>query len=66
MFWFGRTGHGVFPAPTVIEDDIRREMGLELVGRLRDVRERFYAITLEEKPEHPAVVAVCGTRLGKR
>src|SRR3954471_8884653 len=66
MFWFGRTGHGVFPAPTVIEADIRREMGLELVGRLRDVRERFYAITLEEKPKHPAVVAICSTRLGKR
>lgn len=66
MFWFGRTGHGVFPAPTVIEADIRREMGLELVGRLRDVRERFYAITLDEKPKHPAVVAICSTRLGKR
>src|SRR4051812_18627273 len=66
MFWFGRTGHGVFPAPTVIEADVRREMGLEVVGRVRDVRERFYAITLEEKPKHPAVVAVCGTRLGKR
>src|SRR6476661_918452 len=66
MFWFGRTGHGVFPAPTVIEADIRREMGLELVGRLRDVRERFYAITLDEKPKHPAVVAICRTRLGKQ
>jgi LysR family transcriptional regulator, transcriptional activator of nhaA len=66
MFWFGRTGHGVFPAPTVIEADIRREMGLELVGRLRDVRERFYAITLDKKPKHPAVVAICSTRLGKR
>jgi LysR family transcriptional activator of nhaA len=66
MFWFGRTGHGVFPAPTVIEADIRREMGLDLVGRLRDVRERFYAITLDEKPKHPAVVAICRTRLGKQ
>jgi hypothetical protein len=23
------------------------------------VRERFYAITLEEEPEHPAVVTIC-------
>jgi LysR family transcriptional activator of nhaA len=60
MFWFGRTGAGVLPAPTVIEADIRREMGLELVGRARDVRERFYAITLEEEPTHPAVAAICG------
>lgn len=59
MFWFGRTGAGVFPAPTVIEPVIQREMDLGLVGRAKDVRERFYAITLEEKPKHPAVAAIC-------
>ncbi len=59
MFWFGRTGAGVFPAPTVIEPIIQREMDLGLVGRVKDVRERFYAITLEEKPKHPAVAAIC-------
>jgi LysR family transcriptional activator of nhaA len=59
MFWFGRTGAGVFPAPTIMEADIKREMGLKLVGRIRDVREQFYAITLEEKPIHPAVAAIC-------
>ena len=60
MFWFGRTGAGIFPAPTVIESDIRREMGVKLVGEVREVRESFYAITLEEKPKHPAVAAICG------
>src|SRR5687768_9142495 len=58
MFWFGRTGAGAFPAPTSIEDDIQREMDLKVIGRLRDVRERFYAITLDEHPTHPAVVAI--------
>ena len=66
MFWFGRTGHGVFPAPTVIEADIRREMGLSSWAACGTCGERFYAITLEEKPKHPAVVAICSTRLGKR
>jgi LysR family transcriptional activator of nhaA len=61
MFWFGRTGAGILPAPTVIEDDVQREMQLKLVGRVRDVRERFYAITLDEVPEHPAVAAICRT-----
>jgi LysR family transcriptional activator of nhaA len=60
MFWFGRSGSGVFPAPTVMEADIHREMDLELVGKAREVRERFYAITLEESPKHPAVVAIRG------
>jgi LysR family transcriptional activator of nhaA len=59
MFWFGRSGAGVFPAPTVIEKVIQKEMGLALVGRVKDVRERFYAITREEHPEHPGVVAIC-------
>ena len=60
MFWFGRSGSGVFPAPSVMEADIQREMDLQLVGKARDVRERFYAITLEESPKHPAVVAIRG------
>jgi LysR family transcriptional activator of nhaA len=59
LFWFGRAGSGVFPAPTSIEGDLEREMGLRVVGRARDVREQFYAITLEEEPKHPAVVAIC-------
>lgn len=60
LFWFGRAGSGVFPAPTSIEADLEREMGLRVVGRARDVREQFYAITLEQEPKHPAVVAICG------
>src|SRR5687768_5051563 len=62
MFWFGRTGAGVFPAPSIVEEDVRREMGLTLVGRARDVRERFYAITLDEQPKHAGVAAVCAAR----
>ena len=62
MFWFGRTGAGVFPAPSIVEEDVRREMGLTLVGRARDVRERFYAITLDEQPKHAGVAAICGAR----
>jgi LysR family transcriptional activator of nhaA len=59
MFWFGRTGAGIFPAPTVIEAELRREIRLKVVGRVRDVRERFYGITLEENPSHPGVEAIC-------
>ncbi|MEZ0265997.1 MAG: transcriptional activator NhaR [Phycisphaerae bacterium] len=59
MLWFGRMGAGVLPAPTVVEADVLRETPLKLVGRARDVRERFYAITLDEEPAHPAVAAIC-------
>jgi LysR family transcriptional activator of nhaA len=59
MFWLGQSGAGVFPAPSVLERKIQQEMRVRLVGRAADVRERFYAISLEAKLKHPAVVAVC-------
>jgi LysR family transcriptional regulator, transcriptional activator of nhaA len=59
MFWFGQSGTGVFPAPSVMEATVQRDFGVKLVGRAPDVRERFYAISVEAKPKHPAVVAVC-------
>src|SRR5687768_649917 len=59
MFWFGRTGAGVFPAPSIMEREIQRELGVRLLGRAVDVRERFYAISVEATLKHPAVVAVC-------
>jgi LysR family transcriptional activator of nhaA len=59
LFWFGRTGAGVFPAPTVIAAELRRELGVSLVGQTEAVRERFYAISLEENPDHPAALAIC-------
>jgi LysR family transcriptional regulator, transcriptional activator of nhaA len=59
MFWFGQSGAGVFPAPSIMEAAIQRDFGVKLVGRAADVRERFYAITMEAKLKHPAVVAVC-------
>lgn len=59
MFWFGQSGAGVFPAPSVIEGKIQREMNVKLVGRAPELRERFYAISMEAKLKHPAVIAVC-------
>lgn len=59
MYGFGRSGAGVFPAPSVMESRLRREPGVRIVGRVDDVRERFYAISAEAKLKHPAVLAVC-------
>ncbi len=55
---FGGAGMGLFAAPTVVEADIRRAYGVRVVGRLPDVRERFYAISMQRKLTHPAVVAL--------
>ena len=55
---FAQAGHGLFPAPMVIETEVRRQYGVELVGRLATVRERFYAVSAERRIKHPAVAAV--------
>ena len=55
---FGQAGVGIFSAPTVIEQEVRRQYNVEIIGRTLDIRERFYAISVERKLKHPAVVAV--------
>ena len=56
---FGAAGAGIFPASTVIEDEVRRQYAVEVVGRTTAVRERFYAVSAQRRLKHPAVVAVC-------
>jgi len=56
---FGAAGHGLFPAPSAAEGDITRRYGVRVVGRLAAIRERFYAISVERRVKHPAVVAIC-------
>jgi LysR family transcriptional regulator, transcriptional activator of nhaA len=56
---FGREGMGVFAAPTVIEAEVRQQYRVGVVGRSEEVRQQFYAISVERKIRHPAVAAVC-------
>jgi len=58
MSAFGRAGTGIFPAPTAIEDEIQEELGVQVVGRLPEVRERFYAVSAERKIKNPIVSAI--------
>ena len=55
---FGQAGAGLFAAPDVIEKEVRRQYGVRVIGRVESVRERFYAISVERKVKHPAVVAI--------
>jgi LysR family transcriptional activator of nhaA len=56
---FGAEGMGVFAAPTVIEAEIRQESGARVIGRAAEVRQQFYALSVERRIKHPAVVAIC-------
>ncbi len=56
---FGQAGVGVFAVPSVIQDEVGRQYGVEPIGVAEGIVERFYAISLERKVRHPAVAAVC-------
>jgi LysR family transcriptional regulator, transcriptional activator of nhaA len=55
---FGQAGAGLFVAPTVLEKEVTRQFGVTIVGRLDSVRERYFAISVERRLKHPAVIAI--------
>lgn len=55
---FGQSGIGIFIAPSVIADEVQRQYSVKAIGQTDDVSERFYAISMERRLTHPAVVAV--------
>ena len=56
---FGQDGMGLFPSPTAIEQEVCQQYGVVRVGRIAEVRERFYALSGERRIRHPAVSAIC-------
>jgi LysR family transcriptional regulator, transcriptional activator of nhaA len=55
---FAQSGIGVFAAPTVLEKEVQKQYGVRVVGRMPEVRERFYAISAARRTPHPAVQAI--------
>lgn len=57
----GQAGVGLFPAPSPIAREVCRQFGVRSLGTIESVRQRFYAITVDRKLKHPAVIAICET-----
>lgn len=55
---FGQQGVGVFAAPAIIRTEIKKQYGVREIGLLEGQKEQFYAISVEKKLRHPAVVAI--------
>ncbi|MGH1486785.1 MAG: transcriptional activator NhaR [Cellvibrionaceae bacterium] len=55
---FGEEGLGVFPGPEVIADEVARQHGVEKIGATSEISCRYYAISVQRKLSHPAVVAI--------
>lgn len=55
---FGHAGAGLFVAPDAIHAEVARQYGAKRLGPAEGVRERIYALSLERRLRHPAVVAI--------
>lgn len=55
---FGQEGIGLFPAPSAIEKEVCRQYSVEVVGRIEQVRERFYATSVERRLKNSAVLKI--------
>lgn len=55
---FAEAGMGGFAAPSVLDREMKTHYGLTKFGHTDAVRGRFYAISVERKLRHPAVVAI--------
>jgi LysR family transcriptional activator of nhaA len=55
---FGQAGVGIFIAPSMIVEEVERQYGVVKIGQIDDVTEKFYAISVERRASHPAVIAI--------
>ena len=55
---FGQEGAGIFIAPAAISAEVERQYKVAAIGRVDEVKERFYAISVERRVLHPVVAAV--------
>ena len=58
---FGQEGMGIFTSPMAIEKEVCKQYGVSVVGRTDSIKERFYAISIERKLKHPAILAISET-----
>lgn len=61
---FGRSGLGLFPAPSALAEDMAVQFDVKPVGKLAAVKEQFYVISNERRIKHPAVEAILGASHG--
>jgi len=52
---FGQEGVGVFVAPTAIELEVEQSHNVKAIGRVDEIREAFYVVSVEKKIKNPIV-----------
>jgi LysR family transcriptional regulator, transcriptional activator of nhaA len=52
---FGKEGAGIFIAPTAIESEVELQYQVMAIGRVDEVKEQFYGISVERRVTHPVI-----------
>lgn len=58
LLLLAQSGTGVVAAPAVVAEELGRVYALQPIGEMPDSVQQFFALTVERRPRHPAVVAV--------
>ncbi len=58
---FGKQGAGIFIAPAAIENEVALQYQAKIIGRVEEIREEFYAISVERRILHPVVSMIMET-----
>lgn len=55
---FGQAGEGLVVIPSAIANEVQHQYALHKLGEIPGIVEKFYAISVERRLKHPAVVAI--------
>ncbi|ASU37583.1 transcriptional activator NhaR [Herbaspirillum sp. meg3] len=55
---FGEAGTGIFAAPSAVAMQLKQQLGVVQIGQTEQITEQFYAISVERRLTHPAVLAI--------
>ena len=54
----GKAGVGILPVAETIREEVEAMYGVEMIAAVPGVTEKFYALSVERKVKHPAVLAI--------
>ncbi len=58
MRTFGLAGRGLLPVRAALRTEVEEAPDMKRIGRFDGIRERYYAISVERRVKHPAMVAI--------
>lgn len=55
---FGGGGRGLFPIPSAVLGEVKKQYGVEVVARLPNLFVKYYVVTTERKLKHPGTIEI--------